>query len=647
MIGTLGEITLALGLATTVGATVLWLRLALSGGSDRPARVATWATLAAAALACALLEWALVAHDFSVSYVAENGGREVPLYFTVTSLWAALDGSLLLWLLILGGFGALLTRTVRRNPEPVHHWAMTVLSVVAVFFFALTYFAANPFRAVTPVPADGPGPNPLLREHAAMGVHPPLLYLGYIGMIVPFAYAVAALVTGRAGADWLAFTRRWTLTAWSCLTAGIVLGAWWSYAVLGWGGYWAWDPVENASLLPWLTAIGAVHVTLLRGRRARLTGWAVALHSLTFLLVLVGTFLTRSGAVASVHSFTNSPLGPMLLGFVLVVAATVTGLLIRRAGRFGGADGPLWSLRTAVLANVVLFTVLAAVVLTGTVFPLIAQGLTGTRTAVGAAYFNRTAVPVALAVLLVMGAAPLVRPRGDRAADLARRLALPAAAGLVTIAVTGLFSRPGVLALCAFGVAAFVLTGLARLAWTERGGLRAMARRRRLGGLLAHAGITLAAVGIAASSAYTASAEAQVGLGEAVSARGVTARLVGVDRAAGDGRMTAGVRLRLERDGAVLGILAPKLHYYPARDLTVGVPDIRSRPGGDLYTTVTGISQDGTHATIRLAVNPLVGLIWAGGGLTALGGLLALFSPRAARSRRLPEPVPPREGSAA
>jgi cytochrome c-type biogenesis protein CcmF len=654
MTGRIGTWALCAGLVVAVAATLLWLRAALHGtpAPARNARRATWGLLAAAATGCAVLEWALVGHDFSVRYVAENGGRHVPLYFTVTSLWAALDGSLLLWLLILAGYAVLLARTPPARAATLRPWAMTVLCTTIVFFFALTYFAANPFGPVRPVPTDGPGPNPLLQEHPAMGVHPPLLYAGYIGMVVPFAYSVAALLAGGnrlrpggAGQAWLAATRRWTLLAWTFLTAGIVLGAWWSYAVLGWGGYWAWDPVENASLLPWLTATAALHATLARRRGTALTGWTVTLHCLTFLLVLVGTFLTRSGAVASVHSFTESPLGPMLLGFVLLVTAAVAGLLIWRADRLAsGPPGaaPL-SRETALLGNVVLLLVLAAVVLTGTIFPLISEALSGARAAVGPGYFNRTAIPVALAVLVLMGAAQLIRPGGDGAAAVGRRLAVPAAAGLITIAAVGLVSRPGVPVLAAFGLATFVLTGAGRTALGLCRGARGAGTPvvpptiRRVGGLLAHAGIAVAATGIAASSGYTAKAEREISIGQTMTVRGVTAELVGVDRSRRADRMAATARLAVRRDGATIATVRPELRYYSTQDSAVSVPAIRSRPAGDIYATVTAVAADGRSATVRLAVNPLVGLVWAGGAITALGGLLALRRP-ARRSTEIAAP---------
>ncbi|MEU4481210.1 cytochrome c-type biogenesis CcmF C-terminal domain-containing protein [Micromonospora sp. NPDC023966] len=626
MLGDLGTAGLAVGLACASLTALLWLRVALLGAPVRTARRGTAATLAAAALACALLETALLRHDFSVRFVAENGGRHVPLYYTLTSLWSALDGSLLLWLLVLGGYAALLAR--RAYPPRLHAYAMVVVSVVMVFFFALSTFAANPFRTVSPVPADGPGPNPLLQQHPAMGVHPPLLYAGYLGLVVPFALALAAPLAGRDGPGWVRTARPWALVSWAALTGGIGMGAWWSYAVLGWGGYWAWDPVENASLLPWLTATAFLHTTLVRGRAA----WHGALACASFLLVLLGTFLTRSGAVASVHAFTDSPLGPMLLGFVLlavVVSAVLTG---RRAPEPTRPGRPrALSRATLVLVHGVLLVTIAAVVLIGTILPLLTAPLSGTRSSVGPAYYQRTAVPLAVVVLVVMGVAPALRVR-DRSAAL-RRLVVPAGAGLGAVALVGLLSRPGPAALTAFGAAGFVLTGLAGdLAHRLR---RSGPHRRtgRLAGLVAHAGLALVAVGVAGSSAYGRDAERTLRVGETLRVSDVAVRLVGVDRTGGSESMAVRARLALTSSGHAARTITPALRYHPARDTAVTVPAIGTGPLRDTYVTLLAVSEDSGTASVRLAVNPLVGLIWAGGALTAVSGFLAAAATARPRTR--------------
>ncbi|SCF06633.1 cytochrome c-type biogenesis protein CcmF [Micromonospora coriariae] len=627
MLADLGTASLTVGVLCATLTALLWLRAALFTTPTRAARLGTAATLATAAVACALLEAALLRHDFSVRFVAENGGRQVPLYYTLTSLWSALDGSLLLWLLILAGYAALLAH--RRHPPLLHAYAMVVVSTVTMFFFALSTFAANPFREVNPVPADGPGPNPLLQQHPAMGVHPPLLYAGYIGLVVPFAFAIAAPLAGQQGRNWVRAARPWALAAWAALTAGIGLGAWWSYAVLGWGGYWAWDPVENASLLPWLTATAFLHATL--GRAAGRAGWNLALASASFVLVLLGTFLTRSGAVASVHAFTDSPLGPMLLGFVLltvVVSTVLTGW--RDPEPAAGRSTPLLSRTTAVLVNGVLLVTITAVVLIGTIFPLLSEPLGGVRTSVGPGYYQRTAVPLAIAVLLMMGVTPALRVR-DRTQAL-RRLALPGAVALATVAVVGLLSRPGLPALTAFGAAAFVLTGVAAELADRRPRSGRNRRPGRAAGLVAHAGIALVAVGVAGSSAYGRDTERTIHTGETLRVGDVSVRLVGVDRSGASGGMTVRARLRLTEAGGGEQTIRPALRYNPARDTAVTVPAIQTGLLRDTYVTLIAVAPDSGSATVRLAVNPLVGLLWAGGTLTAAGGLLAAI--RTARPRR-------------
>jgi cytochrome c-type biogenesis protein CcmF len=648
---------LAFSLFDAVAAALLWARVGLLRGPIGPARAATWLCLATTATACVLLDVALVTNDFRLRYVAENGGRDVPLYFRITSLWAALDGSLLLWLFIAAACGALVstrrrprrassgvvwteerreraTRATRedgtsKSPSPpiVDVWpaAMTVLSVVAVFFCAVAVFAANPFESVAVAPADGPGPNPLLREHPAMGIHPPILYAGYVSLVVPFAYAVAVLVTGRADRAAALALRRWTLVAWALLTLGITLGAWWSYSVLGWGGYWAWDPVENASLLPWLTATALLHTLLVRPRGYPLWTWPLALAAASFLLVLLGTFLTRSGVVASVHAFTASALGPLLLGFFLLACALVGALMLARAHRFsrGRSRLRLLSRTTALHTQAVLMVVVAAVVVTGTLVPVLVRATGAAEVAVGPAYFNRAAVPVALTAVLLMGVAPLLRP-GRRPGELGPAMI----AGLATIAAVGLLAPPtNLAALLTFGAGAFVLAGTARAAL-------ASPRPIRLGALVSHTGIALLAVGIATSSSFTATTERRLSIGESASLAGVTVRLVDVDRTSDQNGMRVAAQLSVTDDGRTY-VTEPTLRYYPGHDLTVSIPGIQSGLTRDVYATVLSVAEDAGSVTVRLAVNPLVGLVWAGGFVVALGGALSLF-----RRRRSPAAAP-------
>ncbi|CAN5128392.1 heme lyase CcmF/NrfE family subunit [soil metagenome] len=647
----LGTAALAGGLTTSASATVWWLLAAGGRRTESRARAMTWGMLACAAAACAVLVWALVVHDFSVRYVAENGARAVPLYYTVISLWAALEGSLLLWLLVLAGYGVLAMRVTHPRAAGLHPWAMAVICAVAVFFFGLAFFAGNAFEVVSPVPPDGPGPNPLLQDHPLMGVHPPLLYLGYVGLTVPFAYAVAGLVTGRTGRGWLFAARRWTLFAWTCLTAGVLLGAWWSYEVLGWGGYWAWDPVENASILPWFTATALLHSFMVQERRATLRVWNLALAASTFLLVVVGTFLTRSGVVASVHSFTQSAIGPALLGFLVAVGVGVGALFVWRADRLG-PDEPLdsaLSREAMFLGNNVVLVGLAFTVLLGTVFPLAVEALDGQRVSVGAPYFNRMAVPLALALVLLMGVGPLVPWGVADPRALGRRLAVPASVGLVTVGVLGLGGLRGVGPLLTFGLATFVAAtilaqfvngaGLARAAtgagWPRALGI-AVARRRRLyGGLVVHAGVVLAAVAIAASSTYGLEGERRLSVGESFAVGDYTARLTAIEPERTPRRMAITAHVALSKDGRPMGVHAPALSFYPAATQAIGTPSVETRASEDAYLVLASVNDERTEATIRLAVNPLVLWLWIAGGVMVAGSLLAGWPAR----RRQPRPL--------
>jgi cytochrome c-type biogenesis protein CcmF len=651
--GFVGTFALATGFLAALAGIGLWVREATRGGALGLARLATWLMLIAAAGAVLALEWALLTHDFSVGFVAENGSLSTPLYYTVTSLWAASDGSLLLWLLVLTVYVAVVA--FRRPPQVpgMHPWAMAVLSLVTAFFFGLVLLTGHAFDTVVPPAGGGPGPNPLLQDHPAMGIHPPLLYAGLLGLAVPFAFAVAALVTGDVSRRWLDAVRTYTLVAWVALTAGIVMGAWWSYAVLGWGGYWAWDPVENASLIPWLVATALLHSSMVQRRRAALPAWNLSLATAAFLLACLGTFLTRSSVVVSVHAFAESPVGPLLLGFVTALTVGVAVLVLLRADRLGAprSIGPALSRGSALLVNNILLCCLALTVLLGTLFPLLAEVVTHRQVSVGPPYYNRMAVPIALVLLVLMAVGPVVRWQGDGPARLLRRLAAPVAAGsvvVVLLAVTGVHDGP---ALVAFGLATTVAAmvagdlaagirrtrGLHACGWLRATGLCLLHRRPRNGGLLAHLGVAVAVVGIAASSAYTVSAQQRLAVGDRITVSGVTAELGAVHRTRTDRAMSTAARVRV-LDGGTTSVTETGLAFFPAHGMTVARPAVLSDPTGDVYLTLLAVDEDSGTATLRLAVNPLVGWIWAGGALMALGGGVALWPAR--RTRRGPAAAP-------
>ncbi len=649
MISHLGSSLLAGALGFALVATVVWALSTRRPGLRAVARYLTWGAFGSAAAVVLAMEWALVTNDFSVRYVAENSAREVPLYFRVTSLWAALEGSLLLWIVVLAGFAVAMAHRVPTRAAVLHPWAMAVTSSVLTFFVGLALAAGGAFDTVSPVPSNGPGPNPLLQDHPLMAVHPPLLYIGYVGLTVPFAYAVSALVTGEIGRQWLVATRSWLLVAWTALTAGVVLGSWWSYEILGWGGYWAWDPVENASILPWFTATALLHSVMVQQRRSILQAWNLALAAAAFVLVLIGTFITRSGVIASVHAFTQSALGPMLLGYIAAVLLAVTALFVWRASRLGTTERieSALSREAAFLVNNVLFVALAVTVLFGTTFPLLIEAVRGEQVSVGAPYFNRMVVPLSLGVVVLMGIGPVL-PWGRQDAAAFRRLRLPLGLALGSVAGLGLAGLPHPLTVVTFGVAVFALAailgevvGAVRRSRAIRGGhwrhavVRAvLAHRRRFGGLLTHAGVVMAAVVVAASSSYAVTSERTLRVGDSLEVGGYTATLQSVTRDRTPRFMQVGARMALSRDGRDLGAWQPKLRFYPTMSEALGRPSVRSGITSDAYLTVTAVSADAAQATVRMTVTPLMMWLWVSGATMVAGAAMAGWP---TKRRRRPE----------
>ena len=585
----------------------------------------TWLMLGGAVVAVLAMEHALLTHNFSLRYVADHGSRETPLLFTITTLWSALEGSILLWSLVLAGYiGAVAVRFRSRAADPLVAWATLTSYTVAAFFFGLMLGPANPFRTVKGIiPLDGPGPNPLLQNHPLVAFHPPLLYMGYVGFTVPFAFAVAALVTGRLGEGWLVETRRWTLLAWGLLTLGIVLGAWWSYEVLGWGGYWAWDPVENASFLPWLTATAYLHSVMVQERRGMLRVWNLSLLLATFSLTILGTFLTRSGVLDSVHAFTESALGPAILAFFGFVVAVVVVLIGWRGDQLrspGSIDSPI-SREGAFLGNNLLFSVFAFVVLLGTVFPLLAEAVNGQRISVGRPYFDTMTEPVVLALLFLMAVAPALPWRKASTELLRHRLQWPAWAAVATVATCVAFGVRGIEPLTAFGLGAFAAGAAVRqlVLAARRSGWAGLVGRAN-GGMIVHLGVVVIAVAFAASQSFGHRAEFRL-------APGQTARLAGhrVTYLA-TRQVRHANRLALEASVRVDGkrVMRPALSEFPFATQAVGTPSVRVGPVDDVYLTlVSAPSPAGGDAVIGVVVQPLVSWLWVGGGLMGLGTLLA------------------------
>ncbi len=646
--GEIGRFALLAGLVVALyglAATTLGIALRHGGclASGRRA-VAVWALLVA--LASAALLTAFLTRDFSVRFVALVSDSAQPLGQTIAAFWGGHDGALLLWALILAGYMVAAVWGLRSHPD-LQGPATATLLFVAVFFSILLAGASNPFSPLVPPPPDGQGLNPLLRN-PWMLVHPPMLYLGFVGMSVPFALAVASLITGRLDETWVALSRRWVIVPWIFLTLGLLLGAKWSYVVLGWGGYWAWDPVENAALMPWLTATAFIHSVQVQQRRGMLAAWNMALVLLTFGLTVLGTFLVRSGVLSSVHAFAEAPLvGYLFLGFLAILLLASFGLLTWRweSLRGRGTVESVLCRETAFLANNLLFVAAAFVVLLGTLFPILTEALGGVKINVGPPYFNTVMVPIGVGVLLLMGIGPLLPWRQASPGRLARNLALPAAAAVLCALVLGLLGVRHAGALLVLATALFVLGTIVQEAvlgtWVRvRQGEAApvaLARlfaqdRRRYGGHVAHLGILLLLAGTAASSVFDTQAGDTLRPGERMSIGRYTIEYGGLSHRDLPGTEVTEATLRVWAGDKYLGAYTPGRYYYRAQEQPVHHVAVRSTPREDLYMILSEWTPDGA-GTIRVLVHPMVSWLWAGGAVAALGAALAVLPERRLRAQ--------------
>jgi len=612
-----------------------------------------WIAFGGIVLAVVMMQRALITRDFSLAYVQQVGSADTPALYNIAAMWSALEGSILLWALILAGFTAAVAwRFRKRTDDVLVAWALIVMFVVSAFFAMLSFGPADPFAAGAPGVTSGPGPNPLLQNHILVLFHPPILYLGYVGFTVPFAFAIAALVTGRLGEGWLMETRRWALFSWAFLTIGILLGGWWSYEVLGWSGVWAWDPVENASFLPWLTGTAYIHSVLVQERRGMLRVWNLSLVLATFSLTILGTFLTRSGVVDSVHAFVESSIGPALLGFLAVVALSGIGLIAWRGDRLrapGRIDSPV-SREAAFLANNLLFGAFALVVLLGTVFPLLAEALQDRQLSVGEPYFDRLGTPIGLALLFLMAVAPALPWRAASGELLRRRLIVPAWIGVATMVVALLLGADGVAQVLTFGLAGFALAGVARQFAV---GIRARRRAhgesppaallgavrgnpRLYGGLVVHVGVVLLAVGLAASAGYATKREVRLAPGETATVAGYDVTYLETVTDRSDQKVTVQARARLVRDGDDLGVYAPAISTFPNATGGIGTPSVRTGLFEDVYLTLVSSPTETGRVTLGIAVNPMVLWLWIGGAVMALGTVVALVPGRRTTAVHLP-----------
>ncbi|MGK7312567.1 MAG: heme lyase CcmF/NrfE family subunit [Candidatus Longimicrobiales bacterium M2_2A_002] len=641
----------ALGLAVYGALAAYWGVRSKKPALVASARAATYAILGLMLVANLGMVYALVTHDFSISYVAQVGSRSTPTWISIISLWSSLEGSILFWGLILAAYTAAVTYLHRDRESDLFGVATGTLLLVGAFFYMLLLGPANPFHEVFPVPADGPGPNPLLQNHWLMAVHPPLLYFGYVGMAVPFAFAVGALVTRQTDARWLHVTRRWTLTAWGFLSLAIIAGMWWSYEVLGWGGYWAWDPVENASFLPWLTATAYIHSTMVQERRGMLKLWNVSLIISTFVLTILGTFLTRSGILSSVHAFAEGDIGYYFLAFIGVTLLASVALVagrseeLRSSGRLESAA----SRETVFLLNNLVLAAFTFTVLLGTLFPLVAEALRGVRVTVGEPFFNRMTLPLAVMLLFLVGVGPVL-PWGKANERHYKRFIIPGVVGVLALIGFLAVGARHYLALLGFGFAGFALVAnlgefvIGAAARRRAHGedpitatFRLMkANPRRYGGYTAHIGILLVSVGIIASSTFTLDREFTLSKGETATIGDYTLRFEDIWGNDEPRRFVINAQIAVLKGGDQIATMNPRLNYYQMSDSPISTPAVREQLHEDLYLTLMAFEQDGANVTIRALVEPLVVWIWIGGILMGVGAAVALLY----RSRRADDARP-------
>ena len=673
MIPTLGHwlIILAIGACVfNIGATLFayrhpdhegrapWLEVAHN------AAFASWALVAGA---CALLISAFLTDNFSLNYVVQNSSRAQPLPFKISALWGGQGGSLLLWTLVLASYGWAVSAGGRRSGQELSPAATSVVCATTLFFAALVAFAANPFAPVVgAAPSDGMGMNPLLQNYW-MQIHPPTLYIGYVGCTVPFAFAVSALLHRRFDQQWVSVIRRWVLFTWIVLTVGIVLGGVWAYETLGWGGYWAWDPVENASLMPWLAATAFLHSIMLQARRGLLKNWNIALVTLTFLLSVFGTFLTRSGVVQSVHSFAESGIGGYFLGFLCATMVATALLILNRRGELASdarIDNPLSREGVFMLNNWLLLGATFAV-LFGTVYPTLSEAIGGSRVVVDKSYFNTVMAPIGLALLALTGIGPLLPWRNATWKGIWRAIKLPLLWALAFSPLLAMLSEWRTGAATAFTLSVFVALAIG---WEFWRGIKTLMLKRnesvldaganlisfnpaRYGGYIVHLGVALMFVGLTGSSVFkieldpvTLKPGETMSLGEYTLKFETLARPEKMPDNLKD--QVVGLVSVWDKNGRVTPEnrpMDPRIDFFKAasannpealagqQEQTARRPSIRMSPANDIYLVLDGFDTKDGSASVKAYLNPLVMWIWVSVGFFVLGTIVAMIPARRGR----------------
>jgi cytochrome c-type biogenesis protein CcmF len=606
---------------------------------------AVYSVWALVALASGILVYALMTGDFRFAYVAEHSNRSMPTLYKYAAWWGGQEGSLLFWSFLLSTYASVVVFTNRRKHRDMMPWVVAVLTTIESFFLVLNNFVANPFqmlatdKLIVAVP-DGNGLSPLL-QYPAMAIHPPMLYLGYVGFAVPFAFAIGSLITKQPGDGWIHTTRRWTLVTWLFQSTGVMLGAAWAYHVLGWGGYWGWDPVENASLLPWISGTAFLHSVMMQEKKGMMKVWNIVLVSTTFFLCILGTFLTRSGVVQSVHAFARSEIGKYFVTFLaLGIAATIFLILDRL--QYLKSESELESVisrESSFLFNNLILLASCFAVLWGTLFPVISEAATGNKISLDGDWYNRLMVPIGLFLLLLTGVGPLFAWRRTSVESLRRNFQLPGIASLVLVGALVAAGMRHPYALISFGFCLFVaLTVISEF----YKGARAIAAKnkfnllratvelthrntRRYGGYLVHMGIVLMFIGFT-GHAFNQAEVKELNRGDTMKVGVYTLRMTDLLQGENENYAWHRAEMQVSKNGQVLGALEPEKRFYKASRQSTSEVGIRQRPNEDLYLNFGGMSDDNQRAVIQAYVFPLVSWIWIG-GLVLIGGTFVCLVP--------------------
>ncbi|MBN1314407.1 MAG: heme lyase CcmF/NrfE family subunit [Anaerolineales bacterium] len=644
MLADIGFIALVLGFVAAVYSTLASIYGAKIGvrgsvwiSSARNALITVWVMLS---LSCGAMIWLLLAGDFQVEYVATVTSKAMPAYLKVTALWGGQAGSLLFWAWIASTFSALIMLKKWQADRALLPYMIAISAVTEVFFIGLVVFVETPFSKLDFVPLDGNGLSPLLR-HPGMIIHPPMLYLGFVGFTIPYAFAMAALISGRLSDEWIRISRRWTLAAWLFLSLGLVLGGRWAYDVLGWGGYWAWDPVENAALLPWLTGTAFLHSVMIQEKRGMLKAWNMRLIIVTYILVILGTFLTRSGVISSVHAFARSAIGPLFLGFVSAMLFFSLYWLQERRDALSAEHqlDSIFSRETAFLVNNVLFLTITASVLIGTLFPLITELFIQEKITLRVGWYNQVVGPQLAALVFLMGVCPLLSWRRASFKRFGRAAWLPVVLTLlltILLAVSGITNVGALIGFAVSAMAGFTIllefwNGI-RARISARGETVLLAfnqlvvrNRRRYGGYLIHLSMILMAIGITGSYFFQQETQGVVKKGETMTLGGFTVLYEGLDEQVVNRELTrSSATVSLYKDKELIDTLHPRQEYYLSYNQSVTVPAVRSTISEDFYVILVGwerVGQD--QVTFKIYLNPLINWLWAGAILLIVGTLVA------------------------